>query len=149
MTGSLDYSVGRKCSSKSMSCHGGMGMATATGKRKSKKGIPTKKKQTKKYPSEKEIQSRILAFLKRKKVLHVRVNSGFIYAKGYMIRLAPVGFPDIIAFRSGITTGIEVKKKGRVIDPPQLDWCHSLRTQGMDYIVVYSTDQVKEWLLTA
>lgn len=110
---------------------------------KSQRASSLKKKS---HPSEKDIQKKILAYLRSKRVLHCRINSGFIYSKGYMIRLAPVGFPDVVVFRSGTTTGVEVKKKGRVVDSPQLEWCHSLRSQGMEYIVVYSVDQVKQWL---
>lgn len=67
-------------------------------------------------PSEHDIQTLILNYLPYFGVKALRINSGMIratnkYGKNHMIRMAPVGTPDIIGcHKSGRMVCIEVKK---------------------------------------
>ena len=62
-----------------------------------------------------DVQKPILEYLKRREILHARLNAG---RKGG-VRLCPAGWPDIIAFANGMTYAIECKRPGEVPTPEQ------------------------------
>jgi hypothetical protein len=84
----------------------------------------------------------VLAYLRYRNILHARVNAG---RKGG-VRLAPAGFPDIVAEYRGRFIGIECKCPDGVLSPEQIVTLMRIRDDGGIAVVARSVADVAEAL---
>lgn len=67
---------------------------------------------------------------------------GFVTQKIHVGQYGPVGFPDLLVIRNGITSYFEVKKPGKVPDPIQDYRMEELREAGCVTEPVWSYNDV-------
>jgi hypothetical protein len=97
---------------------------------------------------EKDIQKRILDWLKDTGVLHWRQNSGTVFLGNRCIKLGEDGLPDIVVIvpPNGRVLGLEVKSAKGQLRPKQTEFMASLRNAGGKYVVVRSLDAAQHAL---
>lgn len=95
-------------------------------------------------PSEHEIQSAILEWLKLKRIFHWRNNSGAMKKGAHFVKFGTVGSPDIFALHKGVLIGIEVKKPRGRISLKQVEFGQALIDSGGHYIIAYDLQVVVE-----
>lgn len=103
--------------------------------------------------SEGDLVARILSFLEGLGIIAWRQNSGVAKRRGYRIRLAPKGTPDIIgAMRSGRMFALETKdvgaketgKKKLATKEAQDRWRRTAEASGVLHAKVYTWEQFRE-----
>lgn len=97
---------------------------------------------------ESAIQSHIMQYMTKKGWYVQRQNSGMVKSeRGGMVRLAPVGTPDLLCIKDGRILFIEVKnEKGKVTELQQQKM-EELRGYGAECIVARSIEDVENYLL--
>ena len=94
---------------------------------------------------EQDIVNAIIEYLRYKRFYSQRMNSGRIQtSKGKMVRLAPVGTPDILAIKDGRAYFFEVKVGNNKPTFFQKQKMIELESFGSKCYVVHSVDEVKE-----
>ena len=99
---------------------------------------------------EHDIQSQILDWLKLKRWMHWRQNSGAMGGeyqskrtgknKKWYVRFGRKGIPDIFVIRSGVCWGIEVKLPGKDQSREQYEFQVEFERSGGRYILAFSLD---------
>lgn len=105
----------------------------------------------KKGPSEHQIQSQILDWLKIKGIFHWRNNTGGFggahKGKKWFVRFGAVGSPDIFAVIEGHIYGIEVKAANGKLSEKQWDFANHLMQAGGSYARVTCIEDVSKLLI--
>lgn len=98
-------------------------------------------------PSEHEIQSQILDWLKHKRYFHWRNNVGASVGqykgKSRFIRFGVKGSPDIYVLRHGKLIGIEVKTKNNYQSQEQIVFQTEFEKAGGKYLVAWTLRDVE------
>lgn len=101
---------------------------------------------------EQDIQRLILDYLKAKKILAFRMNtgaaSGIYKGKRWFMRFGSPGMADILAFlrttpQGGLPLWIEVKREGGKLSPDQKAFQEMVQREGHYYLVAKTLDMVK------
>ena len=94
---------------------------------------------------EQDIVNAIIEYLRYKRFCTFRMNSGAIMtSKGRMVRLSPIGTPDILAIKDGKATFFEVKVGSNKPTFFQEQKMIELEAFGAKCFVVYSVEEVKK-----
>jgi penicillin-binding protein-related factor A (putative recombinase) len=102
-------------------------------------------KRPKRKISEHDVQGQILGYLKHRVKFVRRQNVGAAKLKGYWVRFAKKGDPDIYCIYRGHFIGIEVKKPGEKQSADQIKAMEEIRAAGGTYILAESVDDVVLW----
>jgi hypothetical protein len=92
-------------------------------------------------PTENEIQSTIIDYLKQKRYFFWRQNSGAMQISHRFLRFGKVGSPDIFVVKKGRIIGLEVKRPDGEQSQAQIQFGHDLVAAGGYYYVVRSLDE--------
>lgn len=99
-------------------------------------------------PTEHEIQSQILDWLRIEKIFHYRNNtgafSGEYKGKRWFARFGKKGAPDIVAVHRGLYIGIEVKRPGKPLSPEQEAFRCELESHKGIYVWATKLEDVQE-----
>lgn len=97
-------------------------------------------------PSEHQIQSQILDWLKVKRYFHWRNNSGGFggqhNGKRWFVKFGKPGSPDIFVIRGGKIIGIEVKANSNYQSQSQYEFETEFKAAGGVYLLAYSLQDV-------
>lgn len=88
---------------------------------------------------ESEVQRQILEYLTRRRIPYCRTNAGRVGG----VRLAPEGWPDIVAAWEGHFVAIEVKGEGGRVSTDQAVMLAELEEAGAIVIVAWDVRDVE------
>ena len=93
--------------------------------------------------SEKDVQKSIIQYLKLKKVVAYRMNTGAIKTEGRFLRFGSPGMADVVAFTPQTVAWIEVKGPKGIQSDAQKDFQKVHEGLGHVYILARSLDDVR------
>jgi hypothetical protein len=101
---------------------------------------------TRKPSAEKEtsISATIAEYLDRRRIYHLRLNSGRVKVGASFIHLCPEGTPDRFCIYRGKPVFIEVKRPGEQPTTVQTETHHRIERAGGSVVVAYKVEDVIE-----
>ena len=94
--------------------------------------------------TESQIQRQITDWLKLKRFLYMRNNSGAVKIGNRFLRFGKKGSPDLLVFRKGRCFGIEVKDAGNEQSREQIEFQTEFEREGHTYILARKLEDVME-----
>lgn len=93
-------------------------------------------------PTETGVSASIAAYLDRRGIFHLRLNSGTIKTKNSFLHLCKNGTPDRLAIYRGVPLFIEVKKLGANLSEEQVKVGAEIRAAGGSVIIAFGVSDV-------